>query len=225
LIESCVEAGVPKFIFSSTAAAYGNADSVPIREDAPVGPINPYGWSKVMIEQVLRDVAASSSMRVGVLRYFNVAGADPAGRAGQRSKTATHLIKVACEVATGKRPEMRIFGTDYPTPDGTCIRDYIHVSDLAEAHVRVLDGLDGGTSPFEVLNCGYGHGYSVREVLAEVERVSGRPLNAVATGRRAGDAVALVADSARLRNRVGWRPRYDDLGAIVRSAYEWERRV
>ena len=225
-IESCVAGGVKSFIFSSTAAAYGDFGAGPIGEDAPVGPINPYGWSKVMTEQILRDVAGSVPGRlgVGILRYFNVAGADPHGRAGQRTEIATHLIKVACEVATGKRPRMQIFGADYPTPDGTCIRDYIHVSDLADAHVRVLGHLSD-KPVVEVMNCGYGHGYSVKEVLAAVEAVSGRKIDAPVAARRPGDCAVLVADSTRLRQRTGWRPRYDDLATIVRTALEWEKKI
>jgi UDP-glucose 4-epimerase len=221
-IESCVDGGIERFIFSSTAAAYGNPDAVPITEDAPLKPINPYGWSKVMTEQVLRDVQAVSEMSVGVLRYFNVAGADPEGRSGQRTVNATHLIKIACEVAAGKRGGMQIYGTDYPTPDGTCIRDYIHVSDLADAHVRVLDWLPDNPG-FTVMNCGYGSGYSVREVLAAVEAVTGESLNAEDTPRRPGDPAELVADSSKLRELTGWTPKLDNLEAIVASALDWER--
>jgi UDP-glucose 4-epimerase len=224
LIETCVREGIGRFIFSSTAAAYGNAGTLPIDEDAPVRPINPYGWSKVMTEQILRDVAALGGMGVGVLRYFNVAGADRDGRAGQRSENATHLIKVACEVATGKRAGMKIYGTDYPTPDGTCIRDYIHVTDLADAHVRVLRWLDGRQG-FEVMNCGYGHGYSVRDVLRTVEQVCGRPLPVDLADRRAGDCAALVADNTRLVRHTGWQPRHDDLATIVRTALDWEAKI
>jgi UDP-glucose 4-epimerase len=225
-IEACAAASIKSFIFSSSAAVYGDAGAGPIGEDAPVGPINPYGWSKVMTERILRDVAASMPGRlgIGILRYFNVAGADPSGRAGQRSAIATHLIKIACEVATGKRPGMQIFGADYPTPDGTCIRDYIHVSDLADAHVRVLEHLDG-KPVVEVLNCGYGHGYSVKEVVAAVEAVSGRSIDAPVAARRPGDCAVLVADSARLRQRTCWRPRYDDLATIIRTALDWEKKI
>jgi UDP-glucose 4-epimerase len=222
LIAACVEAGVERFIFSSTAAAYGDAESVPIAESAPIRPVNPYGWSKVMTEQVLTDVAACTGLKVGILRYFNVAGADPAGRSGQRSKIATHLIKIACQVATGKREGMQIFGTDYATPDGTCIRDYIHVTDLADTHLRMLEHLCAGAD-FEIANCGYGHGYSVREVLEAVEKAAGRSLGAVEAERRAGDAVALVADSTRLREHMGWRPRHDNLDEIVETALAWEK--
>ncbi len=222
LIEICIKHGVGRFIFSSTAAAYGDAKTVPIREDAAIFPINPYGWSKVMTERILADVAQRHPLHVGILRYFNVAGADPEGRTGQHSDNATHLIKVACEAATGKRPGIQIFGTDYPTPDGTCIRDYIHVSDLVDAHVRVLD-IIGDEHPFEILNCGYGRGYSVREVLRVVEEVLGRPLNATEAARRPGDPPSLVADSSRLRLITGWRPALDDLRTIVATAMAWER--
>ena len=223
-IESCVNAGIERFIFSSTAAAYGNPESVPITEDTPLQPINPYGWSKVMTEQVLRDVQAVSDMRVGILRYFNVAGADPEGRSGQRTENATHLIKIACEVAAGKRKGMQIYGIDYPTPDGTCIRDYIHVSDLADAHLGTLEWLPEGDG-FNVMNCGYGSGYSVREVLAAVEAVTGESLGAEDTPRRPGDPAELVADSSRLRNLTGWTPKLDNLETIVASALDWERRL
>ncbi len=221
-IESCVDAGIERFIFSSTAAAYGNPAQVPITEDAPLQPINPYGWSKVMTEQVLRDVQAVSGLSVGILRYFNVAGADPEGRSGQRTENATHLIKIACEVAAGKRGGMQVYGTDYPTPDGTCIRDYIHVSDLADAHVKVLEWLPDNDG-FNVMNCGYGQGSSVREVLAAVEAVTGESLNAEDTPRRPGDPAELVADSSRLRKLTGWTPKLDNLEAIVASALDWEK--
>ena len=221
-IESCVDAGIECFIFSSTAAAYGNPDAVPITEDARLQPINPYGWSKVMTEQVLRDVQAVSEMSVGVLRYFNVAGADPKGQSGQRTENATHLIKIACEVAAGKRAGMQVYGTDYPTPDGTCIRDYIHVSDLADAHVKVLEWLPDNDG-FTVMNCGYGQGSSVREVLSAVESVTGKSLNAEDTPRRPGDPAELVADSSRLRELTGWTPKLDNLEAIVASALDWEK--
>lgn len=222
LIESCVAHGVARFIFSSTAAVYGDQATAPIGEDATIAPINPYGWSKAMTERILADVARVRPFHVGILRYFNVAGADPSGRTGQRTRNATHLIKVACETATGKRPGLQIFGTDYPTPDGTCVRDYIHVSDLADAHVRVLDVL-GDAHPFEILNCGYGHGYSVKEVLRAVEAMSDRPLEAKPAGRRAGDPPSLVSDSSRLREITGWQPAFDDLQTIVATAMDWER--
>ncbi len=224
LIETCVACGIDRFVFSSTAAAYGIPDASPVTEDAPTRPINPYGWSKLMTEQMLRDTAATDAgMKIAILRYFNVAGADPDGRVGQRTKNATHLIKVACEVASGKRPYMQIFGTDYPTPDGTCIRDYIHVSDLADAHVAVLDYLDRAERNPVLFNCGYGRGYSVREVLAAVERAGGAPLPARDTGRRAGDPPELVSVAEAITREVGWTPRHADLDVIIRTALEWER--
>lgn len=224
LIEACVTAGVGRFIFSSTAAVYGNPPTRMVTEQTPTAPVSPYGWSKLMTEQMLADVAAAyPAFRYTALRYFNVAGADPAGRAGQVTPNATHLIKLACETALGRRDALNIFGTDYPTPDGTCVRDYIHVSDLADAHVCALGHLEGGGGSL-VLNCGYGRGYSVRQVAEAVDRVLGRPLSKVEAPRRAGDPVELVADSARLRHLLGWHPRLDDLDLIVRHALEWERR-
>jgi UDP-glucose 4-epimerase len=222
LISACVDAGIRRFIFSSTAAVYGNQDTNPIAEDAVCQPENPYGTSKLMSEQILHDVSKVNDMSYVILRYFNVAGADLQGRSGQLSKPATHLIKVAVELATGQRRDMQIFGTDYATPDGTCIRDYIHVSDLIDAHMAGLAHLmDGGTSL--TANCGYGRGQSVREVLESVARVSGCNLNITEASRRAGDAAELVADAGKLRTRLGWQPRHDDLDTIVRSALAWER--
>jgi UDP-glucose 4-epimerase len=224
LIAECVAAGVGSFIFSSTAAVYGNPETVPIREDAPTVPINPYGTSKLCTEYVLRDIAAATALRYVALRYFNVAGADPHGRTGQATPEATHLIKVACEAVIGKRAEVQIFGDDYATPDGTCIRDYIHVTDLVEAHMVALNYLkDGGDSA--IFNCGYGHGYSVREVVDVVRTVAEGKLNARQAPRREGDPAQLVADSTRLRERLGWRPRHDDLRFIVETALRWERRL
>lgn len=223
LIAVADQAGIARFVFSSTAATYGIPAKSPVSEDAPTRPINPYGWSKLMSEQMLEDmVAAGSAMTVAILRYFNVAGADPKGRSGQRTKNATHLIKVASELAAGKRERMQLFGADYPTPDGSCVRDYIHVSDLAEAHVAVLDWM-AGRNGLARFNCGYGRGYSVREVLAAMETLAGRPLRVELAPRRAGDPPALVSDASRIRAEVGWRPRLDDLETIIRTALEWER--
>ncbi len=222
LLQCCAEAGVKYFIFSSTAAVYGIPADGMAGEDTPTAPINPYGTSKLMSEWMLRDLAVSSSLRYVVLRYFNVAGSDPQGRIGQSTPKATLLTKVACEAAVGKRASVSIFGTDYATADGTGVRDYIHVEDLADAHLKALDYLraDGGSS---TLNCGYGHGYSVREVLAMVEAVSGKSLTIHEEPRRAGDPPSLIAKAERIRDVLGWSPRYDDLRAIVESAYRWER--
>jgi len=222
LIQSCVEAGVNRFIFSSTAAVYGNAKTVPVTETSPLAPINPYGTSKAMTEQILKDVAAASPLRYIALRYFNVAGADPARRTGQLTRNATHLLKVACETALGKRSEITVFGEDYPTRDGTCIRDYIHVSDLASAHVRALEYLGSHTDSL-TLNCGYGTGYSVREVLEALQQVMGKPLNIRNGQRRPGDAAELVADSRLLRSLLNWQPQYNDLKQIITDAVEWEK--
>lgn len=224
LLEACVAGGVKHFVFSSTAAVYGEPDEVPINEQSPVGPINPYGHSKLMTEQILHDLGAASGLRYAILRYFNVAGADPQGRTGQYVKKATHLIKVACEVATGMRSGMQIFGTDYDTPDGTCIRDYIHVSDLADAHVRVLDWLGAGDRS-GTFNCGYGRGYSVREVLDAVGQEAGNALPVSEGPRRAGDSPELVADSTLIRRETGWAPKHEDLAFIVRTALAWEKQA
>ena len=224
LLECCVKAGVKHFVFSSTAAVYGIPDGGIASEETPVSPINPYGWSKLMSEQMLRDVGAVTPLRYVTLRYFNVAGADPQGRIGQSTPDATHLIKVACEHVVGKRPRIAIFGTDYDTPDGTGIRDYIHVEDLAAAHLKALDYLRrGGGST--TLNCGYGHGYSVRDVLEVVERVSGKALQVDEAPRRPGDPPTLVASAHRIREALGWTPRHADLHGIVTSALSWERRL
>jgi UDP-glucose 4-epimerase len=221
LLAAAVAHGVKHFIFSSTAAVYGQPEEVPIAEDTPTRPINPYGASKLVIEWMLRDLAAAGAgLRSVALRYFNVAGADPKGRTGQATKAATHLIKVACEAVVGKRAFIEVYGSDYPTADGTCVRDYIHVADLADAHVAALDYLrDGGANA--VFNCGYGTGYSVREVVEVVKRF-GR-LEVRQAPRRPGDPPALIADPARLRSQTGWRPRHADLGVIVESALAWER--
>jgi UDP-glucose 4-epimerase len=224
LLECCVEAGVRNFVFSSTAAVYGIPAEGFASETTITAPINPYGTSKLMSEWMLRDVAASSSLKYVALRYFNVAGSDTGGRVGQATPNATLLVKVAVEAAVGKRPHVSIFGTDYPTPDGTGIRDYIHVEDLATAHLDALDYLrEDGTST--VLNVGYGHGYSVRQVLESVERVSGKRLNVKEEPRRAGDPPALVAHADRIRAELGWKPRLDDLDTIVTTALKWEQRL
>jgi UDP-glucose 4-epimerase len=216
------ETGVKQFIFSSTAAVYGNPLHVPVREDATTAPISPYGSSKLMSEIMLHDAAKAYGMRFVVLRYFNVAGADPKQRTGQATPAATHLIKVACETALGKRGKLEVFGTDYPTPDGTCIRDYIHVSDLARAHSEALAYLRrGGASA--TFNCGYGHGASVLDVIKSVKRASGIDFPVEMRGRRAGDPTVLVADVSRIRAALGWRPQYDDLDTIVAHALAWER--
>ena len=221
LVEAAVRSGIPRFILSSTAAVYGTPEANPVAEDAPLRPLSPYGRSKAMAEAMLADVAAAHGLGYVALRYFNVAGADPAGRAGQSTRNATHLIKVACEAALGKRDGLAVFGTDYPTPDGTCIRDYIHVSDLVAAHLHALRHLEGGGESL-VLNCGYGRGYSVLEIVDAVKRVSGRDFMVRLEGRRAGDSVAVVAAASRIRNRLGWRPRHDDLDVIVATALKWE---
>lgn len=223
LLGACGEAGVKHFIFSSTAAVYGVAGEAPITEREPVAPINPYGASKAMSERILADFAAATGLRYVALRYFNVAGADAQGRLGQATAQATHLIKVACEAALGQRPGIEIFGTDYPTRDGTCIRDYIHVDDLARAHVRALEHLAAGGAS-DTMNCGYGRGHSVREVLDCVRRISGREFPVTESARRPGDGVSTVADNRRIREVLGWQPQHDDLDFIVRTAYDWERR-
>lgn len=224
LLQCCQEAAVKHFVFSSTAAVYGVPSSGTAAEDSPTQPINPYGTSKLMSEWMLRDVGAASDLRYVILRYFNVAGSDPGGRIGQSTINGTLLTKVACEVAVGKRPHVSIFGTDYPTPDGTGVRDYIHVEDLADAHVKALDYLRKA-GPSATLNCGYGHGYSVREVISMVDRLNGRPLKKIEAPRRAGDPPALVAQAQRIRQVLNWSPRHDNLEAIVRSQLEWERRL
>jgi len=221
LIDSAVKQGVPNFIFSSTAAVYGSPEKIPVTEDVATLPESPYGTSKLMTELMLRDTAAAHDFRYTALRYFNVSGADPKMRTGQSTKGATHLIKVASETATGKRDFMEVYGTDYPTPDGTCVRDYIHVSDLAEAHYLALARLRAGGESI-VANCGYGRGYSVREVIGAVKRVVGRDFEVRERGRRAGDAVAIVANADRARREFGWTPKYDDLDLIVSHAVEWE---
>ncbi len=224
LLECCVEAGLKHFVFSSTAAVYGNPADEKCWEDSPTQPINPYGMSKLMTEHMLRDLGIASDMRYVILRYFNVAGSDPQGRIGQSTKGATLLIKVAVEHAVGKRDAVYIFGTDYDTPDGTGIRDYIHVEDLADAHLKALDYLRAGGES-QILNCGYGHGYSVREVLDTVGRVHGSPLNIIEQERRAGDPSALIAGADKVRSVLNWTPRYDNLEEIARSSLNWERKL
>jgi len=224
LLECAVAGGVQNFIFSSTAAVYGIPPGGQAAEDSPTAPINPYGSSKLMSEWMLRDTSLAHGLNYIALRYFNVAGADPETRIGQSTREATLLTKVACEVAVGKRPHVAIFGTDYDTADGTGIRDYIHVEDLATAHLDALTYLrQGGES--QVLNCGYGHGYSVREVIAAVERAHGSPLPQREEPRRAGDPPTLVAVADRIRKVLGWQPKYDDLDFIVSSALKWEQKL
>jgi UDP-glucose 4-epimerase len=223
-MECAVNGGVRHFIFSSTAAVYGNPSEIPVREETPTQPISPYGSSKLMTETMLRDAGRAHGLKYAILRYFNVAGADPQGRTGQSTSGATHLIKVAVEAALGLRPKIDLFGTDYATADGTCIRDYIHVSDLVDAHCGALTHLrDGGSSL--TLNCGYGHGFSVREVIAAVKRVSGVDFKVENAPQRPGDPAQLVADTAELRKTLHWQPRYDDLPTIVAHALAWEREL
>ena len=223
LLECALEADIRHFIFSSTAAVYGIPNGL-CREDSPTAPINPYGMSKLMTERMLRDVAAVNNMTYVALRYFNVAGSDPECRIGQSTRHATLLTKVACEAAVGKRERVQIFGTDYDTPDGTGVRDYIHVEDLASAHLDALSYLrDGGES--DVMNCGYGHGFSVREVIAAVEKANGAPLRTVEMPRRAGDPDTLIAACERIREKLNWTPRYDDLAVIAESSLRWERHL
>jgi UDP-glucose 4-epimerase len=225
LIEAAVTAGVPHFIFSSTAATYGIPEVSPVREDTPQSPINPYGWSKLMTERMLTDTAAAHPMNYCALRYFNVAGADPAGRSGQSTAGATHLIKVAVEAALGKRGFVGVFGTDFDTPDGTGVRDYIHVTDLAAAHVLALEALIADPALSLKMNCGYGHGYSVLEVLDAVDRVTNRRLERRLEGRRAGDPPSLISDNARIKATLPWTPQFDDLETIVGHALQWERKL
>jgi UDP-glucose 4-epimerase len=222
LLDVAIANGVKHFIFSSTAAVYGNAERVPVREDDPKNPISPYGTSKLMSELMLRDAALAHGLRYVVLRYFNVAGADPKGRTGQSTPQATHLIKVACEAALGKRAKIDVFGTDYDTPDGTGVRDYIHVSDLVGAHSAALAYLrKGGDSA--TFNCGYGRGSSVKEVIASVKRISGVDFPVALGPRRDGDPAALIADASRIRGTLDWTPRFQDLDTIVSHALAWER--
>jgi UDP-glucose 4-epimerase len=222
LIAKAVEYGVGNFIFSSTAAVYGSVGEEPVAESAPKVPESPYGWSKLMVEQMLADTAAAHDFRYTALRYFNVAGADTQGRTGQSTRGATHLIKVACETAAGKRPSMEIFGADYPTRDGTCIRDYIHVTDLVDAHYQALKRLRTGAASLTA-NCGYGKGYSVIEVVEAVKKASGNDIDVTMSPRRAGDAISVVANPATAMRELGWKPACDDLDLIVRTALDWEK--
>jgi UDP-glucose 4-epimerase len=224
LIEVSVQEGVRNFIFSSTAAVYGTPESNPVAESAATLPINPYGRSKLMTEWILEDASRASSLRAGILRYFNVAGADLLGRTGQSTPRATHLIKRACQAALGRIPVLEIFGTDFPTRDGTGVRDYIHVSDLVAAHLRLLEYLEKG-GPSTVLNCGYGHGFSVHEVIQTLEKVTRCKVPTREEPRRPGDPAELVADSTQLKRTLGWRPEHDDIAGIVATAYDWERRL
>ena len=224
LIESTVKGGVKHFIFSSTAAVYGNPAVLPVREDAPSRPMSPYGTSKLMSEIMLHDVAAAHDFRYVILRYFNVAGADPKQRTGQSNPAATHLIKVGVETALGMRPRLDVYGTDYPTPDGTCVRDYVHVSDLARAHSAALAHLRRGGAAM-TFNCGYGHGYSVLDVIGAIERTIGRTLPVQMVGRRPGDPANLVADVSRIHSALEWKPEFDNLDTIVSHALAWERRL
>ena len=225
LIAAAVEAKIPHLVFSSTAAVYGTPeDADPVLETAALRPESPYGSSKLMTEIMLRDTAAAHDFTYTALRYFNVAGADPRGRTGQSTKGATHLIKVASEAALGKRPGMDVYGTDYPTPDGTCVRDYIHVTDLANAHLKALQRMRAGGGSI-VANCGYGRGFSVLEVLGRVKEVSGVDFAVRIAGRRAGDAVSIVANPSIARRELGWTPEHDDLAFIVRTALDWEEHL
>jgi UDP-glucose 4-epimerase len=223
LIAAAVRGGVKRFVFSSTAAVYGDPERIPVDEEATLKPLSPYGMSKLMTEIMLADTAKAHDFRFAALRYFNVAGADPKGRTGQSTKGATHLLKVACEAALGKRPAIEVYGTDYDTPDGTGVRDYIHVSDLVAAHLTALDHLAGGGDNL-IANCGYAHGYSVLEVLKAVERVTGRPLPVTFGPRRPGDSPKVVAKTERIR-ALGWQPRHDDLDRIVGDALAWEEHL
>jgi UDP-glucose 4-epimerase len=224
LLEVAVATGVQRFIFSSTAAVYGNPQRVPVGEDAPAVPLSPYGNSKLMSEIMLKDAAAAHDLNYAILRYFNVAGADPRLRTGQATIGATHLIKTAVETALGLRPQIDVFGTDYDTPDGTCVRDYIHVNDLVRAHFDALAHLRrGGAS--DTFNCGYGHGYSVHDVIGAVKRASGRDFAVRLSARRPGDPASIVADAARIRAQLNWTPQFDNLDTIVAHALAWERKL
>src|ERR1700741_5152731 len=224
LLNAAVKGGVNRFIFSSTAAVYGNPERVPVAEHAPTSPLSPYGSSKLMTEIMLRDVASAHGMNYVVLRYFNVAGADPKGRVGLATVGATHLLKIAVEAATGQRAKIDVFGTDYPTPDGSCVRDFIHVSDLVQAHRSALSYLRGGGQSV-TLNCGYGRGYSVLETIEAVRRVSMRHFAVAYAARRPGDIMTMVADTTRIRATLHWTPQYDDLETIAQHALAWEEKL
>lgn len=222
LLQCCAENGVKNFIFSSTAAVYGIPDEIPVSEETPKAPINAYGTSKLMTEYMLQDLGNASDLKFVVLRYFNVAGCDPQGRIGQSTPEATLLTKVACETAVGKRQQLYVFGTDYDTHDGTGVRDYIHVEDLADAHIRAIEYLEkGGQS--DIFNCGYGHGYSVRDVINAVEKANGAPIKVIEEPRRAGDPPSLIANCDKIKKTLGWTPKFDDLDKIVSSALNWEK--
>jgi UDP-glucose 4-epimerase len=223
LIEACVETGVADFIFSSSCAVYGQPDRVPIGEDTPPLPVNPYGASKLMTERMLADARQAHGLRVGVLRYFNVAGADPHDRAGEWPRHSIHLLKIVCEAVTGRRPGVTVFGADYPTPDGTCVRDYVHVSDIAAAHLRALQVLRQTGTSFTV-NCGLGRGHSVLEVIDATQRVAGRSVDVTVAPRRGGEPAALVASAERARQLLQWEPKHD-LESMVRTALAWEQRI
>ena len=221
LIESMIRAGIKRMVFSSTAAVYGEPEYQPIPEDAVTKPINPYGWTKLMTEQMLKDASAAHGLSYVILRYFNVSGADPEGRAGESIKKPSHLIKRAVQVAVGILPELGLFGEDYPTPDGTCVRDYIHVSDLVDAHILALGHLESGGESL-TMNCGHGKGISIREVILAVERATGEPLPVKSAPRRPGDPPQLIAAADKIKAKFGWQPKYD-LDAMVSSALKWER--
>ncbi|RMH06035.1 MAG: UDP-glucose 4-epimerase GalE [Aquificota bacterium] len=224
LLQAMKRAGVKYLVFSSTAAVYGVPKRVPVKEEDPTHPINPYGWSKLFAERAIRDFSHVEDLRFAILRYFNVAGADPEGKIGQVSKNPTHLILRASKTALGKLPYIEVYGTDYPTPDGTCVRDYIHVLDLCEAHLYALEYLmQGGES--DVFNVGYGRGYTVLEVLQKVKEVSGKDFEVRYGPRREGDPPIIVADNTKIKKVLGWKPKYDDLGFIIKTALEWEKKV
>jgi UDP-glucose 4-epimerase len=223
LLEAMQQAGIRHFIFSSTAAVYGEPERTPITEDHPCRPTNPYGATKLAVERLLQDVSAANGMTYSVLRYFNAAGADAAGKIGERHRPETHLIPLVLQVATGERESIRIFGTDYPTPDGTCLRDYIHVSDLTRAHLLTLEALLAGAGN-ATYNLGNSTGYSVREIIETARTITGHPIPAVTTERRVGDPAILIADSGRIRETLGWRPQYEDIEAIIRFAWAWHQK-